>query len=179
MAHGQPKRLVMRSAMARLAAGSPWVTNTVLGCVSARAIQISSSSASAWADRDEIERTWARTGTISPKILTDSAPSRMARPRVPSAWYPTKSTVVSGRGRRCRRWWRMRPPVAIPEAEMMIAGPRRLLRRFDSSVRPTIVRLGGARGSTPFSRRWRVSTSCSRTVSRYAAVASRAIGESR
>ena len=38
----------------------------------------------------------------------------------------------------------MRPPVAMPDAEMMIAGPASELRRLDSSTRPTISKLGGS-----------------------------------
>ena len=52
-----------------------------------------------------------------------AAPFCRLHPRVPTAWKPTRRTVVEGSGRRRSRWCRTRPPVAIPEAETMMHGP--------------------------------------------------------
>ena len=66
--------------------------------------------------------TSARTGTYRPCIFTWRAPSASWRPRVPAAWYPVRTTVLRRSGSWCARWCTTRPPVAIPEAEMMMHG---------------------------------------------------------
>ena len=73
----------------------------------------------------------AATGIISPWILTSVAPSTSSRPRVPSAWKPTNSTVFRGSGSASFRWCRTRPPVAIPLDEMTMHGKPARMMSFD------------------------------------------------
>ena len=47
-------------------------------------------------------RWWRRPGSTRPWIFTSVAPSTSCRPRVPSAWKPTNSTVLRGSGSAAR-----------------------------------------------------------------------------
>jgi len=58
----------------------------------------------------------------------------------------TSGTVVRGSGNRCARWCRIRPPVAIPLDDMMIAGPRTALMAFDCAAVRAMWRFLGASG---------------------------------
>ena len=78
--------------------------------------------------------TRARTRTVWPMIRTSGAPSTGAGPSPPVGWNPTIITVVWVSSRCARRWWRMRPPVIIPEPAMMIAASLEALIAFDSST---------------------------------------------
>ncbi len=91
--------------------------------------QPSSADWSACAERPPMVNTLARTGTSSPKMRTDCAPSTMRRPSVPAAWKPTNTIAHSGRDRLWRRWCLMRPPSHMPLAEMITAPERTWLMR--------------------------------------------------
>ena len=84
------------------------------GGVATPSSQRATSSRSPWAEKPGRETTRARTGTSFPCMRTVSAPFCRLQPRVPAAWKPTRRTVVDGSGRRRSRWWRTRPPVAMP-----------------------------------------------------------------
>ena len=91
-------------------------------CVNPRSHRMIS-SASAWADIESMRSMRAATGTNCAVDL-----DRRRRPRAAAGracrrpGSPTKSTVLRGSGSAAFRWCSTRPPVAIPLAEMTIAG---------------------------------------------------------
>ena len=81
--------------------------------------------------------TRARTGHSSPKMRIVSAPSRMRRPSVCSAWKPTNRTALRRSTAWCFRWCRMRPPSHMPDDEMITAEAVRLFSARLSFASPT------------------------------------------
>ncbi len=59
--------------------------------------------------------------SVHPDVVTRRRP--VTDLCVPAAWKPHRMTALRGSGSRRARWCRTRPPVAMPDAEMMIAGP--------------------------------------------------------
>ena len=92
---------------------------------------------------------WARTGISSPNRCTVLAPSTSRRARVPPAAKPTRITLALLRHRLCLRWWRTRPPVAMPEPAMITTPPSMPLSALLSAVSLVRCRPGSRKGSLP------------------------------
>ena len=134
MCTAAPVRSFSSAASVWAGPSSPWTRKIVRGTGDSRLTQLTSSAWSACALKPSSEVISARTRTGSPNTFTVSAPSLSRRPSVPSPWKPTNSTVLRSFPSACCRWWRMRPPSHMPEAEMMMQGERSSLSARDSST---------------------------------------------
>ena len=98
-----PSSSLSLCAKTSVTVSSPCVTNTCFGFVSNAFAQSRSPFTSAWPLIPGILQISAATCTVSPNSFISVAPSSKARPGVPIAWYPTKSTVFLGSHRLCFR----------------------------------------------------------------------------
>jgi hypothetical protein len=112
----------MRRRSASAASASPWTTKVWRGARAKPRSHCISPCASAWPEKTSRWLTCARTGTCSPWILTLGSPPTSRAPRLPPTWKPGKTMWWRGSGAIALRWCSTRPPVAMPLAEMTIAG---------------------------------------------------------
>lgn len=99
-------------------------------------------------------------GISSLKIFTGDSPSMSFLPRVFCAIHPTIRTVLLGLAILLKRWCFIRPNSHIPEAEMMMHDPGKLLRALESSTsRMNCTPSFSRKGSWPCSSSSHISSS--------------------
>jgi hypothetical protein len=111
------------AAQASAASGSPCTTKVCAGGGACGPARPSARRGRRGPRSPPAALTVARTGTISPWILTSGSPFTSRAPRLPPTWKPANTTWCRV-GQQAFRWCSTRPPVAMPLAESTTAGQR-------------------------------------------------------